>query len=118
MSSSYIRDSLDCAFDGCDLWPLWDGLTEEQREAITRSMEISIENMSMATGRDCIPNPQDAEVRRRDASLKAALVEASKREEALLALLGRQVRIDPRNLHLGNDGGLYRHDGRTERILW
>lgn len=83
----YWRDSLDCAFDACGVWAVWEGLTEEQRDNIAGSIEGSVENHGMASGRDCIPNPLESQMRERDAraaaNLKDAETSAARREKEL-----------------------------------
>lgn len=79
MSNSYWRDSLDCAFDAMDLWPVWDTLSEEQRDGIAKSIEVSAENYGQAMGHDVIPNPLDTELRQTRERYKRETEDADKR---------------------------------------
>lgn len=77
MSAGYLEESLDYAFDAAGCYDVWSALTPAQRLEIAESLYTSIENMSTATGRDCIPNPLENELR----TQKAAHASETKRLE-------------------------------------
>jgi len=61
MRRSYLIDAIECGLDGLNIPG---ALTAQQVSDLAASLEVSLENESMATGRDQIPNPMDAELRR------------------------------------------------------
>jgi hypothetical protein len=60
MRTAYLIESIECALDGANI-P--DALTPEQISDLAASLEISLENEGLATGRDSIPNPMEAQLR-------------------------------------------------------
>jgi len=75
MSLAYLTMSIECALDGMNI-P--NALTTEQIADLAASLEISLENEGAATGRDVIPNPMEAEVRRMKATGAESLAYAEK----------------------------------------
>lgn len=97
----YWRDTLDCAFDAAQAWEVWMSLTETQRDDIAGSLEVSVENHGMASGRDCIPNPLEAEMRQRDQRSAERLKDAETSAARRIAELEEIVRrLDNRNYEL------------------
>ena len=85
-----IADALENA--GCVVAP-------EVITQVAEAVAISVENEGMASGRDCIPNPENTEI----ASLKRQLVEqraeAERAEEVWRHAAARVTRTDPKHLY-------------------
>lgn len=79
-----MEESLGYAFDEAGVYEL---ITKEQRRVIAESLATSVENYSMFSGRDCIPNPMDTEV----AQLKAAHATEKAKWEGLERVFIRDI---------------------------
>jgi len=89
MSRAYLIDAIECGLDGIGAF---DALTADQIRDLAASLEISLENEGLATGRDAIPNPMEAELRRREAAFKDELSRLERREAQSVEELERTVR--------------------------
>lgn len=84
---SYWNDTVTEA-----LLPFGIVLTDEQLEAVVESIEVSHSNYGMAHGHDSIPNPLEAEVRRKDEQRVREIDDLEKRHKQIVADLEYEIR--------------------------
>lgn len=75
MRRSYLIDAIEC---GLDAIGVFDALTAEQIADLAASLEVSLENESMGSGRDAIPNPMETQLREVRQAHKVAITDAER----------------------------------------
>lgn len=85
--SEYLVISLECGLD--EIAP--GALTAEQIKELAESLAVSLENESMATGRDCIPNPLESQMREQKVAADRRLADAEKSAERRIAELEQTI---------------------------
>lgn len=84
----------------------WDTTTEEQRNILAREMKFAAEMEGEATGRYCIPNPLETEIRRLKDVHARQLAEAEKIAEIWKLEGCRVAKVDPHRAYI-NNGDVY-----------
>lgn len=101
---NYWKESIEAAFDEAGLWESWKSLAEDKKASFVKSIELSSDMKSEASGELCIPHPLKAEVENLEKKVKRTEAERDKQRSDFVANVAMRHNVHPSQVSLTGNG--------------